>query len=232
MALYLVAKSGPSQGESWEVSDGLTFGRKGTSIHLADSKVSSQHARIALNEEGRFEVIDLASKNGLILNGEKVRRVPLEPGCEFEIGQTHFQVLEMGSRPEETKAPAKQKKKWNEVLVAFFRRNLFEFENQPRELLPLRPALVLDFLKGPQAETRWVLGYGPRRAGRLSVDLPILEAQASETCFEIFPSPDGIIFKALGPEVRLNGRTVSSETLRIGDRIQIFDTELEVDFLE
>lgn len=96
----------------------------------------------------------------------------------------------------------------------------------------MHPALVLDFLRGPQSETRWVLGYGPRRVGRLSVDLPILEEKASPTCFEIFPSEEGIQFKAIGQEVRLNGRSVSTEVLQVGDRIQILGTEIEVDFTE
>lgn len=232
MALYLVVKAGPSQGETYPLSDGLTLGRRGNGIRLDDAKVSSEHARIQLTPEGQFELVDQDSKNGIFQNGVRVTRIPLEPGCEFEIGRTLFAVFESVSSVDAGPKKSKKKKRWNEVLSSFLRKSLFNVENSPIKLEPMRPALVLDFLKGPQAETRWILGYGPRKVGRLSVDLPIFELEASDICFEIFPSSEGVQFKAVGSEVRLNGKKVSSEVLKVGDRIQIFGTELEVDFTE
>lgn len=233
MALYLVVKAGPSQGETVAISDGLVIGRRGTGIRLDDPKVSSEHARVRATPEGLFELLDLASKNGTFQNGAQVDRILLKPGTEFEIGRTLFTVIEGSTTsPEPSPAQKTRKKKWNEVLSSFLRKSLFNVENSPVKLEPMRPALVLDFLKGPQAETRWILGYGPRKVGRLSVDLPIFELEASEICFEIFPSPEGVQFKAVGKEVRLNGKKVSSEVLKVGDRIQIHGTELEVDFTE
>lgn len=231
MALYLVVKAGPSQGESYALSDGLILGRRGAGIRLDDPKASSEHAKIKLNHEGEFELIDLGSKNGIFQQGSKVSRLLLKPGCEFEIGKTQFAVFEADSK-EKPPTGSKPKKRWNEILSSFIRKSLFNVDNSPTQPEPMRPALVLDFLKGPQAETRWILGYGPRRVGRLSVDLPIFEIEASETCFEVFPSSEGVVFKAVGNEVRLNGKKISSEVLKVGDRIQIHGTELEVDFIE
>lgn len=231
MALYLVVKAGLSQGESYSLSDGLTIGRKGTGVRLDDAKVSSEHAQVRLNSEGQFELIDLNSKNGVFYRGSPVRQLVLVPGCEFDIGKTTFAVFETEST-QVSPSPKKSKKRWNEILSSYLRKSLFQVENVPKKLEPMRPALVLDFLKGPQAETRWILGYGPRQAGRGSVDLPVFEKEASDLCFEVFPSPEGVTFKALGKEVRLNGKRVSSEVLKVGDRIQILGTELEVDFIE
>ncbi len=231
MAIYIVVKSGPSQGESYELSDGLLIGRRAAGIRLNDAKISSEHAKIVQNEDGTFEVQDLGSKNGILNDGERVESIVLNPGTEFEIGPFRLAVFELN--PAQKKKPEKKpKRKWNEVLTSFLRKTTFRVENNPKTLEPMRPALVLDFLKGPQAETRWVLGYGPRRIGRSSIDLPVFEEKASDFCFEVFPSEEGIGFKALGKEVRLNGKSVSTEILRVGDRIQIFGTEMEVDFIE
>lgn len=230
MALYIVVKTGPAQGETYSVSEGLTIGRKGAGVHLKDPKVSSRHAQVKRRADGLLQLVDLGSKNGIFSAGERVSRLDLTPGMEFEIGSSVFAVFESGESSKEKKK--KGKKRWNEVLSNFARQSLFQLENQPTPISPMRPALVLDFLRGPQVETRWVLGYGPRKIGRLSVDLPIFEEQASEICFEVFPSDEGICFKPLGEEVRLNGKKVSSEVLKVGDRIQILNTELEVDFIE
>jgi|FLYM01.1.fsa_nt_gi pSer/pThr/pTyr-binding forkhead associated (FHA) protein len=237
MALYIVVKEGLSQGESYAVTDGLTFGRRGAGVRLDDQKVSSKHAIVQLSPDGGFELTDLNSKNGLFQGGRRVSTIALVPGAEFQIGQTTFTVL--GTREGQSvevepvaSPPKPSKKRWNEMLAHFLRKSFLHIENQPIPVQPMRPALVLDFLRGPQAETRWVLGYGPRKVGRNSVDLPIYEADASPTCFEVFPSSEGISFTAHGEEVRLNGERVSTEILKIGDRIQIFGTEIEVDFTE
>lgn len=231
MALYIVAKTGPAQGETYSVSEGLTIGRKGAAVHLSDSKVSSRHAQIKRRTDGVLQLVDLGSKNGIFSSGERVSRIDLSPGVEFEVGTSTFVVFESQEGTQKKKAE-KGKKRWNEILSSFARKSLFQLENDTVNLTPMRPALVLDFLRGPQVETRWILGYGPRKIGRLSVDLPIFEEKASEVCFEVFPSNEGICFKSLGEEVRLNGKKVSSEVLKVGDRIQILNTELEVDFIE
>ena len=239
MALYLVLKSGPSQGESVLIQEGLTIGRKSQSIELQDSKVSSKHAQIKLEGVSSYSLHDLGSKNGIWSNGIQIQELVLEPGIQFEIGETLFEVqeseeLEVQQAPilEPPTLKPKAQKRWNEHLASYLRKNLFNFQTKDLPLTPFRPALVLDFLRGPQTETRWVLGYGPRQIGRLSSDFPIFEEKASDICFEIFSSEEGLCLRSIGQEVRLNGSPVSTEVLKVGDRIQIFETEIEVDFTE
>jgi hypothetical protein len=88
-------------------------------------------------------------------------------------------------------------------------------------------------VRGVQANSKWVLGFGPRKIGASSLDLPIWEPGAPAVCFEILPSSDGLIFKTAHPDiVLLNGAGVDSEVLRLGDTIRIMDTIIEVDFTE
>jgi len=131
-------------------------------------------------------------------------------------------------------APApKPKRYWHEILAEFMATNQEDFQEKKKPVSALNPAVVLEFVRGLQVSTHWVLGYGPRKIGPNSLDLPIFEPGAPAVCFEIFPSADGIVFKTNHPElVLLNGQAVDSNTLRVGDVIRINETLIEVDFEE
>jgi len=65
-------------------------------ICLANALVSRHHCQIDLSGEGaRLE--DLASANGVMLNGLKAREAPLEAGDRIELGPAVLQILEVGS---------------------------------------------------------------------------------------------------------------------------------------
>ena len=129
--------------------------------------------------------------------------------------------------------PDKKQRKWNEVLVSFLEGSSKAFAETKRPVAPLEPALVLDFVRGLQVNSRWVVGYGPRKIGAAALDLPIWEPGAPALCFEILPSTDGIVFKTAHPEVvKLNGESVDNQVLRVGDTIRILETIIEVDFIE
>lgn len=68
------------------VRDALIGREPPADLVLADAGVSRQHARIVRKGAG-FELVDLGSRNGTLVNGEPVRgRRVLEPGDEIEIG--------------------------------------------------------------------------------------------------------------------------------------------------
>jgi ABC-type multidrug transport system ATPase subunit/pSer/pThr/pTyr-binding forkhead associated (FHA) protein/ABC-type multidrug transport system permease subunit len=69
-------------------ADGLTIGREeGTGLQLASPQVSRLHARIEPGARG-WQVTDLRSANGTILNGERLRGEsrPLETGDTISVG--------------------------------------------------------------------------------------------------------------------------------------------------
>ncbi len=61
-------------------------------IVLEDEGVSRRHARIARSEWGYFELVDLGSKNGILVDGEPVARMTLQDGDAFTVGDTKFTV--------------------------------------------------------------------------------------------------------------------------------------------
>lgn len=217
--------SGPIKGKIYPLRHGLTLGRK-ADIQLDDPKTSSIHARIEQLADGTYAIIDNNSKNGIKIDGLAIPSGPLRPGTKIILGDSEFAIVGQLDPPPPPKA-----KYWNEILAQFFEQNRDHIVNSRRSVSPFVPCLVLEFQRGIQLNTKWMIGYGPRKVGAQSLDLPIYEPKAPAICFEIIPTPQGIVYKTAHPEiVLLNGKKVDNETLRVGDTIHIFDTVIEVDF--
>lgn len=233
MNIALKVSSGPLEGQTFTLERDMSIGRQGD-IVLEDPRVSGIHAHIAKNSSGHWVISDNESKNGLRVNEIRVKAVTLKPGVIFHIADNAFEVISLDAPKEaEPEKPKKKQKVWYEILAQFLTQHKDSFKDKARPLSPLEPALVLEFVKGLQTSSRWVVGYGPRRLGPGCIDLPILEPNAPETCFEIHPTNDGILFKTEHSNiVRINNQAMDSRILRVGDTISIHETMIEVDFTE
>lgn len=229
MPLYLTVTSGPKKGQKMPVSNGLTVGRA-AQFKLNDSKISSLHAVVEMTPEGQFFLKDNKSTNGIRVEGQKVEAVLLTKGVVIQLGRTFLEVVEEAEPPPPSvEIPPVS---WDEFLSSYAEDLKRKVKNKPKPLSPFQPALDLKFIRGLQVDTCWTLGYGPRTAGAKSFDLPILEPDAPEVCFELVPHKSGVQFKTPHPEkVRLNGKPTSSEILKTGDKISVGDTCIEVEYL-
>jgi pSer/pThr/pTyr-binding forkhead associated (FHA) protein len=91
--MVLTAKAGPRKGDSFPIGREETMigSNEECGISLPESLVSGRHARI-LRKEGVAVLEDLQSKNGVYVNGTKIRIRPIKPGDEIRIGTTKFLV--------------------------------------------------------------------------------------------------------------------------------------------
>jgi sigma-B regulation protein RsbU (phosphoserine phosphatase) len=64
------------------------------SIQLDDNMVSRQHAELWRDEEGRFHVRDLKSRNGTALNGEPISEATIGDGDQVGIGPFTLTILD------------------------------------------------------------------------------------------------------------------------------------------
>jgi hypothetical protein len=90
----LVCLSGPNAGTEYRLSKDLTtIGRSAESdIMLEDQFASRKHAEVH-SVENAYQVRDLNSKNGVIVNGQRLSpgaTVWLEDGCEVQFASTLF----------------------------------------------------------------------------------------------------------------------------------------------
>ncbi|MFL5418597.1 MAG: FHA domain-containing protein [Myxococcales bacterium] len=58
-------------------------------IRLADGAVSGRHAGVSI-DDGRFEIVDLGSRNGVLVNGRRTPRRLLEDGDVITVGLTEL----------------------------------------------------------------------------------------------------------------------------------------------
>jgi pSer/pThr/pTyr-binding forkhead associated (FHA) protein len=61
-------------------------------IVVDDDGVSRRHARVVKNDQGYFELIDLSSTNGTLVNEAPVSRMLLLDGDRFVVGDTRFTI--------------------------------------------------------------------------------------------------------------------------------------------
>lgn len=85
---WLIVKKGDRRGRIFTLKPENTIGRKHADIVLADPKVSSLHAKIALMD-GEFVITDVLSKNGTYVNGKRIKELlTLQENDEIKIGDT------------------------------------------------------------------------------------------------------------------------------------------------
>ncbi len=85
----LLLLTGPSAGRRCEVVTEVTIGRSPScEIQINDDKASRRHARLFVRE-GQAWLIDLDSRNGTLINGERVAgEARLLPGDRVQVGET------------------------------------------------------------------------------------------------------------------------------------------------
>lgn len=77
-------------------ADRFVLGRsaRDANLPLKDGGVSRQHAIIERDASGAHTIVDMASTNGVRVNGARVTRAPIRPGDVLEIGPFEIRVEE------------------------------------------------------------------------------------------------------------------------------------------
>jgi|SRR5680860_1569378 len=87
--VQVVSSAELPRGQAYRVPRaGLVIGRSNAAdLHLRDTFVSSQHARLSVTDQGLL-LEDLQSTNGTLVNGAEASETWLRPGDEIAIGDT------------------------------------------------------------------------------------------------------------------------------------------------
>jgi pSer/pThr/pTyr-binding forkhead associated (FHA) protein len=94
----LVMLSGPSPASEFPLDrERLTIGRaEDASISVNHNSVSRLHSEVHALGDGRFEIVDKGSSNGVRVNGAELRRGIIEPGDIIELGDVRFKFVGAG----------------------------------------------------------------------------------------------------------------------------------------
>jgi pSer/pThr/pTyr-binding forkhead associated (FHA) protein len=94
----LIMLAGPTPGEEYPlVDERLTIGRaEDATISVNHNSVSRLHCEVHALGEGRFEIVDKGSSNGVRVNGADLRRGIIEAGDVIELGDVKFKFVGEG----------------------------------------------------------------------------------------------------------------------------------------
>ena len=94
----LIMLAGPAPGQEFPlVGERLTIGRaEEATISVNHNSVSRLHCEVHALGEGRFEIVDKGSSNGVRVNGADLRRGIIEAGDVIELGDVKFKFVGAG----------------------------------------------------------------------------------------------------------------------------------------
>ena len=184
--------AGPSKDSTIPLPDGeATLGRDPTNaVAVADPSVSRKHCLLRKEEDDRFQIKDLDSRNGTLVNGLAVKEQHLHHGDEIATGDSVFLFL---LEEEDQPLPASR----------------VEFDDSsptaetklihPREVVYLQPDRLLRELPATSQLARNLSGLLKiSRVVHAIRDLEELQAQLLDLIFEVVPAGRGAILLAEG----------------------------------
>jgi hypothetical protein len=103
----LFVLTGKLVGRTFEVRETALLGRgDACGVRLPDASVSREHARLERDEEGDWWVVDLGSRNGIRVNGEREERALLKDLDEVLLGELLVRFRTDAPAPAPEIAPA------------------------------------------------------------------------------------------------------------------------------
>ncbi len=194
----LLVIAGPSKDSTIPLPDGeATLGRDPmNAVAVADPSVSRKHCLLRKEEDDRFQIKDLDSRNGTLVNGLAVKEQRLRHGDEIATGDSVFLFL---VEDEDQAVPASR----------------VEFDDSSptaetklihhREVVYLQPDRLLRELPATSQLARNLSGLLKiSRVVHAIRDLEELQAQLLDLIFEVVPAGRGAILLAEGAGQEFN----------------------------
>ena len=194
----LLVIAGPLKDSTIPLPDGeALLGRDPTNaVAVADASVSRKHCRLRREEDGRFQIKDLDSRNGTLVNGEVVKEQWLRHGDEIATGDSVFLFL----LEEEDQAVPTSRVEFDDGHSTAETKVI-----HPREVMYLQPDRLLRELPATSQVARNLNALLKiSRVVHAIRGLEELQAQLLDLIFEVIPAGRGAILLADGPGQEFN----------------------------
>jgi transcriptional regulator with GAF, ATPase, and Fis domain len=188
----LLAIAGPLKDSTIVLTDAeVTLGRDPTNaVPVIDPSVSRKHCLLRREEDGRFQIKDLASRNGTVVNGLTVQEQWLRHGDEIAVGDSAFLFL----LEDEDRALPGSQVEFDDSHPASETKLI-----HPREVVYLQPDRLLRELPATSQVARNLNALLKiSRVVHAIRDLEELQGQVLEQIFEVVPASRGAILLAEG----------------------------------
>jgi Nif-specific regulatory protein len=194
----LLVIAGPGKDSTIPLPDGeATLGRDPTNaVAMADASVSRKHCLLRREEDGRFQIRDLDSRNGTLVNGLAVKEQWLRHGDEIATGDSVFLFLvdDVDQAVPASRVEFDDSHPMAETKVL-----------HPKEVLYLHPDRLLRELPATSQVARNLNALLKiSRVLHAIRGLEELQAQLLDLIFEVVPAGRGAILLAEGPGLEFN----------------------------
>lgn len=222
MSISMRILNGNRKDEEFKVQAGVRIGRKQADLKIKDPKMSSTHAEIVEND-GKFFLRDCGSRNKIIIGDRVLEEVELYDEMRFQLGETLFEVT-IDSPEDSAKAMIIENLKDLETKLQNKENKIYAFQNK----------VSLRFLTGPEAGTNMPLGYGPRTAGKDSIDIRISENFDKTDLFYIEEKKGSLkLITKHCEHLLLNGAQASEENdIENNTILEFANTKIQIEILE
>jgi hypothetical protein len=224
MSLHLKILNGKRKGDVFRLQNGVKIGRKNVDISVRDPKISSFHAVVEESGDNLY-LVDQNSRNKIAYQGLTLEKLLLEPGMQFVLGDTEFEVF----NPENTQ---NQVLTWKEQVLHFLK-ELQRESSGPRNALHLfKKCIRIQCIAGPEMGQTWILAYGPRQAGSSAIDLRFEESLDFDVLFEIREEAGKILIESPHPEqIQIHRSTEKADTYLAVNGVDFGATKLRIDVI-
>ncbi|MCB0393154.1 MAG: FHA domain-containing protein [Bdellovibrionales bacterium] len=212
--------------DAFRLRSGTRFGRQGAEIIVKDPRVSSIHAIVEQDMSGRMFLVDAGSSNGIKVKGKSETKIRLIPGTKFTLGSTEFLIRDESS----TISP-----EFSQLALTLEKLASTAFIGKGTGTIAFQNAVIIEVVQGASLGNSVEFGFGPRYVGTDSLDFSFLEfgpkGEALQLGFTVLPEGNAIRYSTTTPnKVKLNGRPISSEILKGGEKVSIGETQLLIRF--
>jgi transcriptional regulator with GAF, ATPase, and Fis domain len=187
----LLVIAGPSKDTTIPLPDGeATVGRDPANVvAVIDPSVSRKHCLLR-REDGRFQIRDLDSRNGTLVNGQPVKEQWLRHGDEIATGDSVFLFL----LDDDAQVPSASRVEFDERRPTAETKVIY-----PKEVVYLQPERLLRELPATSQVARNLSALLKiSRVVHAIRDLEELQAQLLDLIFEVVPAGRGAILLAEG----------------------------------
>jgi len=188
----LLVTAGPSKDQTIPLPEGeATIGRDPANVvAIIDPSVSRKHCLLRREEDGRFLIRDLDSRNGTLVNGITVKEQWLRHGDEIATGDSLFLFL----IEEENRSGSKSRVVFDDTHPAAETRLI-----HPKEAVYLQPDRLLKELPATSQVSKNLNALLKiSRVVHAIRDLEELQAQLLDLIFEVVPAGRGAILLSDG----------------------------------
>lgn len=200
-----------------------TIGRGETNdLTLNDAAASREHA-VLEEEAGKFYIEDRKSKNGTLLNGQRITTHTLLDGDEIRIGEYRILFVE---KPEPSAKKVKTPVAELDTTMILSSPSV----QVPKAPVSIRPKpLVLEVVNGDQAGKSFELSQ-KMILGRSKADVPLKDGKVSRQHASIEETAEGYLYHDLNSTNGsfINGASIQSKLLAPGDVITVGETMIRV----